>query len=132
MLQHDADKNIRTQKVLRVTVALILIGWLFDIVNTFFGAGSLINIFAPGLRVTENLPKASLYIIGFGIATFVVLMLLLRWSRETLHDLGFHKEALIGQLLRGAIAGAAIFILVTFLVNPVTGALFPKSASDSI
>lgn len=125
-------KNLLPQTVLRITTALIALVWLFDFLNTFFGAGSFYKIFDPTISVTGNLPKASMYIISFGIVSFLIVLFLLRRSGESFNDLGFTKERLLGQLGKGALFGLLIFILSTFLINPIVEAIFPKSESDSI
>lgn len=125
-------KNLLPQTVLRITTALIALVWLFDFLNTFFGAGSLYKILDPNISVTGNLPKASIYIIAFGIVSFLIVLFLLRRSGENFNDLGFKKEQLLGQFGKGALFGLLIFILTTFLINPIVEAIFQKSESDSI
>ncbi|MBX7150932.1 CPBP family intramembrane metalloprotease [bacterium] len=125
-------KNLLPQTALRITTALIVLVWLFDFINTFFGTGSVYKILDPNISVNENLPKASIYIIAFGIVNFLIALFLLHMSGEGLNDLGFKKERLLGQFGKGALFGVLIFILTTFLVNPVVEAIFPKSESDSI
>ena len=82
--------------------------------------------------IARSLPRLALFASGHGLVVSLVIVGLLRLSRETLADLGFTSRQLGQQLGIGTLFGFGLFIVHQLLISPVIDAFLPASASQGV
>ena len=121
-MNSSSNKN-----ALRLSVLIIGITWIWQILYLFFPQEPFMNFFLPKINIIDNLPAASLYVMGKGIGYFLLVLWLLRSTQENFSALGFHKDHLLKSISIGASFGLLIFIFHSALLLPVIDSLLPKS-----
>ena len=119
------SSSIRSALIL--STLIIGVTWFWQVLFLFFPQEPMMNFFLPKISAVDNLPTASLYIIGKGIGYFLLVLWLLRSAGERFSDLGFHRDHLVKSISMGAFFGLLIFIFNSALLLPVIDSLLPKS-----
>jgi membrane protease YdiL (CAAX protease family) len=113
-----------------LSIGIIAIGWIQKIFNYISTKPSLPEQLGLKVKLSENLPQASLYILTVGVFTFLLVYYLLKLTDENFGSLGFNKNKLGKQIAIGALFGIGIFALDTFLISPVLEALLPNAVAE--
>jgi len=109
-------KNVSLRASLYISIGFISMVWIVKVIrNTVF----IDNV----LALFESMPQVFLQ--SFFTAALVILCvsLLLRLSKEKYNDIGFKKDNMFKQIRNSVLFGVIIFILDTFLINPISDAL---------
>ncbi|MBI5806562.1 CPBP family intramembrane metalloprotease [candidate division TA06 bacterium] len=122
--------KITVKKAVYLSLGIITLGWIQKIYNYLSTKPSLPEQLGIKVKLSENLPQASLYIVTVGIFTFLLVWYLLKLANEGFGSLGFNRNQLGKQIAIGALFGIGIFALDTILVSPVLGALLPNAAAE--
>jgi membrane protease YdiL (CAAX protease family) len=117
--------TVSSKKPHLITFAVIGLIWLKDFIQPVFFHESIMSL-------TKSVPTMFLTAGLVGLAYVVMVALLLRFNKEKYSDLGFSGDNLKKQILNGLLFGTLIFILQTFLLNPLVDALLPKTASQGM
>jgi len=123
-------RKITFKNSVYLSLGIIALGWIQKIFNYVSAKPSLPEQLGLKVKLSENLPQASLYIITVGIFTFLLVWYLLKLTNENFVALGFNKNKLGKQIAIGALFGIGIFVLDTFLISPVLEALLPNAAAE--
>ncbi|MDO9026647.1 MAG: CPBP family intramembrane metalloprotease, partial [bacterium] len=122
--------KITVKNAVYLSLGIIALGWIQKVYNYLSAKPSLPEQLGLKVKLSENLPQASLYIITVGIFTFLLVWYLLKLTNENFGSLGFNRNKLGKQIAVGALFGIGIFALDTFLVSPVLEALLPNAAAE--
>jgi membrane protease YdiL (CAAX protease family) len=114
-----------------LSLSIIAIGWIQKIYNYLSAKPSLPEQLGLKVKLSQNLPQASLYIVATGLFTFLLVRYLLDLSGERFGSLGFNRGKLGRQIATGALFGIGIFALSTFLISPVLESLLPGAAAEA-
>lgn len=117
--------KISFRNPLHVSFAVIFLVWMQDIARQFIFPSFVTDLY-------QSIPRFLLTAFLFGIIYILVVVLLLRYSKETFPDIGFSRINIDKQIRNGVLIGLGIFIFITFLVSPVVDALLPKTAAEGI
>lgn len=113
-------KKISPRSGLWLSIGFILLMWLRKVVqNTAY------SDFVVWL--SESLPRFSIYALVNAAVIVLIIVWLLKLSRETFKDIGFDKHNLFKQLRTGFLFGLLIFILNSFIIGPIIEGLWPKA-----
>jgi len=113
-----------------LSISIIVLGWIQKIYNFLSTKPSLAEQLGLKVKLSENLPQASLYILTVGVFTFLLVHYLLKLTNENFDSLGFNKNKLGKQIAIGALFGIGIFALDAFLISPVLESLLPNAAAE--
>lgn len=113
-----------------LSLGIIAIGWIQKIYNYLSTKPSLTEQWGLKVKLSENLPQASIYILVVGVFTFLLVHYLLKLTNENFGSLGFNRNRLGKQIAIGALFGVGIFALDTFLISPVLEALLSNAAAE--
>ena len=83
-------------------------------------------------EIARSLPRLALYTTGHGVVVLLIIVGLLRLSRETLRDLGFTSRQFGRQLGIGTLLGFGLFIVHQLLISPVINAILPASSAQGV
>lgn len=122
--------KITVKNAVYLSLGIIVLGWIQKIFNYVLAKPSFPEQLGLKVKLSENLPQVSLYIITVGIFTFLLVWYLLKLTDENFGSLGFNRNRLGKQIAIGALFGIGIFALDTLLVSPVLEALLPKAAAE--
>lgn len=100
---------------LNLSIGFILLMWLGKTVrNTWFS-----------VSFPESTPQFFVSAVITGLFYVVVVVLLMRRSKEPFLDIGFTRKGLLRQIGVGVLFGVLIFVFQIFLLSPVVEAFLP-------
>ena len=82
--------------------------------------------------IARSLPRLALFASGRGLVVGLIVLGLLRLSRETLGDLGFTSGQIGRQLGIGTLFGFGLFIVHQVLISPVIDVFLPTTAPQGV
>lgn len=123
-------RKLTVKNAVFLSLGIIVLGWFQKVYNYISGKPSLAEQLGLKVKLSENLPQASLYILTVSVLTFLLVYYLLKLTNENTGSLGFNKSKLGKQIAMGALFGLGIVTLDTFQVSPVLESLLPNAAAE--
>ncbi len=116
---------LSTSRARTLSVIVVLLIW---------AQGAYFSLADQALResIASSLPRLAMYASGHGLVILLVIVGLLRLSRETFRDIGFTSRQLARQLGIGTLFGFALFILHQVLISPVIDVFLPTSVAQGV
>lgn len=82
--------------------------------------------------IASSVSRLALFAGGRGLVVLLIIIGLLRLSRESFADLGFTSRQLARQLGIGTLFGIALFVVHNLLISPVIDAVLPASSPQGV
>ncbi len=118
-------RKIDLRTGLFISVIVIVLTWVFKIHRNIGNPGQVVESF-------QALSTVFLQAFGAGLITFILVLALLRLTRERFVDIGFTSTQVGRQIGIGCFFGLLIFILDKFAISPLLDQILPKSVSQGI
>lgn len=118
-------KKISAKTALYISIGFISLVWIVKIIRNTVFLDDILSLF-------NSLPQVFLQSFILAVSVIIIVTLLLKLSKENFHDIGFKKDNLLKQLRNGFLFGILIFIMDTFITDPLLNAVMPKSAVQGI
>jgi len=118
-------KKITVRNALFLSAGIVLLAWVIKVVRNICYLDRVIDSF-------KSLPKIFLEASVVGILTILVVILLLRLTKEKFKDIGFDRQKLFKQIGIGFLFGVLIFALDAFIAGPLLDSILPKTAAKGI
>jgi len=112
-------------KSLKVSVIVVILVWLLEIARLYFFPN-----FAKELY--KSIPNFLLTALLIGFLYILIVIGLLRYSKESFKDIGFSRENIGKQVKNGLLFGLGIFIASTFIINPIIELVIPKEVAGGV
>lgn len=109
--------NKSQNQVFRLSLALIVIYWIYHIAK----------LFQPAPALPDNTTNLLLRIAAVKATTFTILLLLLKGQRDDFKSIGWKNHKWGFQLLRGMLFGLLAFVAVNILFTPILNSFFPSN-----
>lgn len=113
--------NKTQTKILRFSLVLIVIYWLYDITK----------LFQPTSTIPNDTTDLLLRIALIKTVTFVLLIALLKGQGDGFKSLGWKNRKWLPQLLWGTLFGLLTFVLINILLTPLLNAIYPSQGAGS-
>ena len=104
------------------------------VVVLIWGHGTYVSLADQTLvqDIARSLPRLALFTSVRGLVVALIILGLLRLTRETLADIGFTSSQLARQVGIGTLFGFGLFIVHQALISPVIDAFLPTTASPGV